>query len=53
MEKIVLTMKGVDNIKRKYILPTNDHYQINNLIKKYNLTDHKLMNWKVENIITL
>ena len=53
MRRIVLTMKGADNITRLYVLPTEDHYKINEMIEKYGLTDHLLIDWKIENITIL
>ena len=53
MERIVLKMKGSDGKNKKFILPTKDHYQINNLIDFYGLNDYKLITWKIENITTL
>ena len=53
MRKIVLTMKGADNVKRLFVIPTDNHYKINEMIEKYGLTDHKLINWKIEDITIL
>jgi hypothetical protein len=53
MKRIVLTMKGADNVKKLYVLPTDNHFKINEMIEHYGLTDYKLINWKIENITIL
>lgn len=50
MRRIILTMLCADNVQRLYVLPTDDYSQITQMIEKYGLTDHKLINWKIEDI---
>ena len=53
MANIVLKMTDKDSKKHLFILPTEDNFLINEMIKKYSLESYTLINWSLETITIL
>ena len=53
MKRIVLKMKGADGKIQLFVLPTDNYSKIAELIEKHELSDYKLITWRIETITIL